>query len=223
MSHKITESKFLADEEKGEVSSILIQPRGAKLLLVLGHGSGSHMRHALVESLANALADAGVATFRYNYPYSEKGGGGLNSQKVLLSTVRNAVFAAAAAAPKLSLFAGGHSMSGRMTSMAQGEEPLPGVKGIVFFAFPTSGKAEQRTEHFADVKLPLLFFQGTRDKLTPLDSIEPAVKKLKKQATLHIVDTADHSFKVLKRCGKTEEEVKEEMAALFCKWASKVK
>ncbi|MDA0838416.1 MAG: dienelactone hydrolase family protein [Planctomycetota bacterium] len=223
MPHKISESKFLADVEKGEVSSILIRPKKADQLLVLGHGSGSHMRHALVESLAAALAEAGVATFRYNYPYSEKGGGGLNSQKVLLSTVRNAVAAASVAAEDLPLFAGGHSMSGRMTSMAQAEEPLPNVKGIVFFAFPTSGKADQRTEHFADVKLPILFFQGTRDKLTPLDSIEPAVKKLGKQATLHIVDTADHSFKILKRCGKTEEEVKEQMAGVFSEWASKVK
>ena len=214
MPHRITESRFLADEEKGEVSSILLRPRKAKLLLVLGHGSGSHMRHALVE--------AGVATFRYNYPYSERGGGGLNSQKVLLSTVRNAVKAAIGAAPKLPIFAGGHSMSGRMTSLAQAEGPLLNVKGIVFFAFPTSGKAEKRTEHLADVKVPLLFIQGTRDKLTPLDSIEPAVEKLRKQATLHIVDTADHSFKVLKRSGKTEEEVKDEMAEQFCQWAEKL-
>ncbi len=222
MPHRITESRFLADEEKGEVSSILVRPRKAKLLLVLGHGSGSHMRHALVEGLATALADAGVATFRYNYPYSERGGGGLNSQKVLLSTVRNAVKAAIGAAPKLPIFAGGHSMSGRMTSLAQAEGPLLNVKGIVFFAFPTSGKAEKRTEHLADVKVPLLFIQGTRDKLTPLDSIEPAVEKLRKQATLHIVDTADHSFKVLKRSGKTDEEVKDEMAEQFCQWAEKL-
>ena len=191
--------RFLTTEEKGEVSAILDRPDDARTRLVLAHGSGANMRHAFIAGLSAALVDAGVATFRYQYPYSEKGGGGLDGRKVLLATVRNAIAAATAEAPDLPLFAGGHSMSGRMTSLAFADAPLP-VQGIVFVAFPLNGGKgpTERAEHFADVTAPLLFLQGTKDKLADIDAVQSVCKDLGNQATLHIVDTADHGFKVLK-------------------------
>ena len=137
------ELKFTAHEEKGEVSALYLRPREAGALLVLGHGAGTSMRHTFMEELAQALAAAGVATFRYNYPYSEKGGGGMDGEKVRLSTVRAAVAAAARQAPGLPLFAGGHSMSGRMTSMAAAGEPLAGLRGSSSSPSPCTRRASR--------------------------------------------------------------------------------
>ena len=215
------ELKFTAHEEKGEVSALYLRPRGAEALLVLGHGAGTHMRHTFMEELAQALAAAGVATFRYNYPYSEKGGGGMDGEKVRLSTVRAAVAAAARQARSLPLFAGGHSMSGRMTSMAAAGEPLAGLRGILFFAFPLhpAGKPGiERAAHLEKVTVPMLFISGPRDALAELSLLEPAVKKLGKQATLHLVDTADHGFRVRKRSRSSTEPVMEELARVAASW-----
>ena len=144
---ELKELKFTAHEEKGEVSALYLRPRGAGALLVLGHGAGTSMRHPFMEELAQALAAAGVATFRYNYPYSEKGRGGMDGEKVRLSTVRAAVAAAARQARGLPLFAGGHSMSGRMTSMAAAEEPLGRPAGDPLLRLPPApgGQAGDRT------------------------------------------------------------------------------
>ncbi len=214
---------FLATEEKGSVSAILDIPADAQSLLVLGHGSGSNMRHVLVEGLSGALVAEGVATFRYQYPYSEKGGGGLDGRKVLLATVRNAIGTAASEVPDLPLFAGGHSMSGRMTSLAFADSPLP-VKGIVFAAFPLNGGKghEERAEHFENVSVPLLFLQGTKDKLADIDNVKSVCKRLGDQAHLHVVDTADHGFKVLKRSGKTHEEVLTELGDTVAQWTARI-
>lgn len=218
------ELRFLATEDKGEVSAILDRPDDARSLLVLGHGSGTNMRHSFIAGLSEALVNTGVATFRYQYPYSEKGGGGLDGRRVLLATVRAAVETAAQEAPDLALFAGGHSMSGRMTSLAAAEEPLPHVRGIVFVAFPLNGGKgpNERAEHFKDVNSPLLFLQGTKDKLADLDNIRTVCNGLGDQATLHVVDTADHGFKVLKRSGKTHEQVIEELAGVIAAWTTGV-
>lgn len=217
------ELRFLATAEKGEVSAILDRPKDAVSLLVLGHGSGSNMRHSLIAGISSTLVEAGVATFRYQYPYSEKGGG-LDSRAVLLATVRQAVNTAAAEAPDLPLFAGGHSMSGRMTSLAFAESPLPHVRGIVFFAFPLNGGKgpAERAEHFSAVTPPLLFLQGTKDKLADIDSVRSVCRSLGKQATLHEVDTADHGFKVQKRSGKTHEQVIHELAGVIASWTTGV-
>ena len=215
------ELKFTAHEEKGEVSALYLRPRGAEALLVLGHGAGTHMRHTFMEELARALAAAGVATFRYNYPYSEKGGGGMDGEKVRLSTVRAAAAAAARQAGGLPLFAGGHSMSGRMTSMAAAGEPLDGLRGILFFAFPLhpAGKpGTERAAHLEQVTVPMLFISGPRDALAELSLLEPAVKKLGKRATLHLVDTADHGFRVRKRSRSSTEPVMEELARVASSW-----
>lgn len=209
--------KFLATEEKGEVSALIAKPNGAEALLVLGHGAGTNMRHAFMQDLSDGLNDAGIATFRFNYPYSERGGG-MDGEKVRLATVRAAVATALDHANGLPVFAGGHSMSGRMVSMACSHEPMDGLKGIVFFAFPLhAGKpSAERAVHLQDVPVPMLFLSGQRDKMADMKLLEPVVRGLN-QATLHVVDTADHGFKVLKR-RNTDEPVLEELARVAGGW-----
>ena len=176
----VHEMKFLATPEKGEVSALLVRPEGATHLLVLGHGASTNMRHATLQSIADRLAEVGIATFRYNFPYSENGKG-RDGQAVCTETIRSAVAAAQKAAPDLPLLAGGHSFSGRMTSTAASESPLEGVHGLVFFSFPLhlAGKPEtKRADHLADVTVPMLFLSGTRDELADLDLLRPVCEKL---------------------------------------------
>ena len=221
MNYEAIESKFIATAEKGEVSSILIRPDDAKWLLVLGHGASTTMRHSTLQTIAERLADIGIATFRYQFPYMERGGGGRESQAVALATVRSAVAAAHAAADDLSILVGGHSYSARMSSLTAAEAPIEHVRGLVFFAFPLhpSGKeGTERAEHLDDVTVPMLFLSGTRDKLAVLDLLVPVCKNLGDKATLHLLDTADHGFKVLKRSRKTEEDVFVEMARVLSEW-----
>ena len=214
--------KFTATLEKGEVSALLLRPANAEVVLVLGHGAGTDMRHRSMETLAQALAERGIATFRYNFPYKEKRGGGRpDSKEVVTATVRSAVNAATQAAGDLPLFAGGRSFGGRMSSLAASQAPLPNVRGIVFFGFPLHppGKlSTERAEHLFKVEVPMLFLQGPRDNLATPELLEPIVKKLGKRATLHMVAGADHSFKVLKSSGRTDKEVLEELAATAAAW-----
>ena len=220
MSYEAIESKFIATPEKGEVSSLLMRPDDAEWLLVLGHGSGTNMRSSTLQTISERLADIGIATFRYQFPYMERGGGGRESQAVALATVRAAVAAAHEAASDLSILVGGHSYSGRMSSLTAAESPIEHVQGLVFFAFPLhpSGReGTERAEHLDDVTVPMLFLSGTRDKLAVLDLLEPVCEKLSDKATLHLLDTADHGFKVLKR-RNTEEDVFVEMARVLSEW-----
>lgn len=209
--------KFLATEEKGEVSALIARPDGAEALLVLGHGAGTNMRHTFMQDLSDALNEAGIATFRFNYPYSERGGG-MDGEKVRLATVRAAVATALDHANGLPVFAGGHSMSGRMVSMACAQEPMDGLNGIVFFAFPLhAGKPNaERAVHLQDVLVPMLFLSGQRDKMADMKLLEPVIRGLN-DATLHVVDTADHGFKVLKR-RNTGEPVLQELARVAGGW-----
>ena len=168
------------------------------------------------------MADVGIATFRYNFPYMENGKG-RDSQAVCTATVRSAIAAAHKAAPGLPLLAGGHSFSRRMTSTAASESPLDGVTGLVFFAFPLHqpGKPDtKRAEHLRAVTVPMLFLSGTRDDLADLDLLESVCAKLKKLATLHLLDTADHGFKTLKRSRASEEDVFVEMARVVREWVA---
>jgi predicted alpha/beta-hydrolase family hydrolase len=222
MDHKVKELRFLATPEKGEVSALLVRPGEASHLLVLGHGASTDMRHATLQAIAQRMADVGIATFRYNFPYMEHGRG-RDSQAVCTATVRSAVKAAHGAAPDLPLLAGGHSFGGRMTSTAASESPLDGVHGLIFFAFPLHqpGKPDtKRAEHLDAVTVPMLFLSGTRDELAHPDHLEPVCKKLGKRATLHPLDTADHGFRTLKRSRKSEEDVFVEMARVVRDWAS---
>lgn len=214
------EIKFLATPDKGEVSAILMRPENATHLLVLGHGASSNMRTPLLTNIAEHLAAVGIATFRYNFPYSENRTG-RNSNATCVETIRSAVTAAHKAAPDLPLLAGGHSFSGRMTSTAAAESPLDNVRGIVFFSFPLhpAGKpSTERAGHLKNVDVPMLFISGTRDELGHLELLDPVVKGLQ-HATLHLIDTADHSFKIQKTKRESKEDVFDEIAGAIAIWA----
>jgi predicted alpha/beta-hydrolase family hydrolase len=221
MAHKTKEMKVLATAEKGEVSALLIRPAGASHMLVLGHGASTSMRHATLQTIAERMADVGIATFRYNFLYMEHGAG-RDSQEVCAATVRSAVAAAHKATPDLHLLAGGHSFGGRMTSTAASETPLENVDGLVFFAFPLHqpGKPDtKRADHLSAVTVPMLFLSGTRDEMANLDLLQLVCKKLGKRATLHPLDTADHGFRILKRSRKSDEDLFVEMARVLKEWA----
>jgi predicted alpha/beta-hydrolase family hydrolase len=222
MAGEAAESKFVATPEKGEVSALMIRPDRSSALLVLGHGASTNMRHSTLQTIAERLAGVGIATFRYNFPYSE-GGRGRDSQAVCTATVRSAVAAARRAAPDLRLLAGGHSFGGRMTSTAASEAPLDGVQGLVFFSFPLHQPGQldtKRADHLASVAVPMLFLSGTRDELAELDLLRRVCAKLGRRATLHVLDTADHGYKILKRSRKGDEDVFDEMARVVGEWAS---
>jgi len=214
--------RFLATPEKGEVSALFVRPGNASHLLVLGHGASTNMRHATLQTIADRMAEAGIATFRYNFPYMEHGRG-RDSREVCTATVRAAVAVARMAALDLRLLAGGHSFGGRMTSTAASESPLDGVHGLVFFSFPLHQPGSpdtKRADHLGAVTVPMLFLSGTRDELANLDLLQPVCKKLGKRATLHLLDTADHGFRTLKRSRKSQEDVFVEMARVVREWAS---
>jgi predicted alpha/beta-hydrolase family hydrolase len=222
VTYPIEELKFLATSSKGDVSALLMRPENATHLLVLGHGASSNMRTPLLTTIAEHLADQNIATFRYNFPYSENKRG-RDPNPVCVATIRSAVAAAHKASPDLTLLAGGHSFSGRMTSTAQSEQSIENLKGLVFFSFPlhpAGAPATTRAEHLANINIPMLFLSGTRDALAELDLLEPVVKDLGNRATLHLLDTADHSFKVLKKTRQSTEDVFVEMAHVVKVWAA---
>lgn len=216
--------KFTATPEKGEVSAILMQPAGATHLLVLGHGAGADMRASAMQNIAENLATRGIATFRYNFPFKEHGRGGVDSPKVATATVRSATAAAHKLEPKLTLLAGGHSFGGRMTTTAQSESPLDDVKGLVLFSFPLhvpNQPSDTRAAHLSTIKIPMLFLTGTRDALNDLALFHPVIRRLGRHATLHLLDTADHSYKTLKRSRISDEDVFAEMARVTSEWTDR--
>jgi predicted alpha/beta-hydrolase family hydrolase len=210
-------------DERTTVSALLREADAPHALLVLAHGAGAGMRHAFMEATAERLAARGVSTLRYQFPYMERGGRRPDSPRVAVQAVRAAVAAAAALKTGLPVFAGGKSFGGRMTSTAAAEGPLPGVEGIVFLGFPLHAPGKTGTErarHLADVSVPMLFLQGTRDRLADLEGITSVCEGLGERATLHVVDGADHSFHVLKRSGRTDAEALDEIAASVAGWTS---
>ena len=219
------EISFQATKSSGKVSALLMRPKNARWLLVLGHGAGAGMRRKFMEAIVGRLAEHEIATFRYQFPFMERGTKRPDPRPILLTTVRSAVDAAVKAAGDVPLLAGGKSMGGRMTSMAAAESPLPKVQGLVFFGFPLHPPGQtstERSDHLAKVTVPTLFLQGTRDSLANLNLLQPICKKLGKLATLHIIDGADHSFHVLKSLGKTDDQVMEELGRTVGAWASRL-
>ncbi len=209
-------------EGGGEVSALLCRPAKARRLLVLAHGAGAGMSHPFMEKLASELAGVGVATLRYQFPYMEQKRRVPDASAVLTATVVAAVHAAAEAAPGLPLLAGGKSMGGRMTSQAAAERPLDGVRGLVFFGFPLhppNRPGTKRAEHLAKVTVPMLFLQGTRDALADLTLLRPVCAKLGPRAKLHVIESADHSFHVLKSSGRNDAEVLRELVETAASWA----
>jgi len=210
----------------GDVSGILTCPAGARWLLALAHGAGAGMTHPFLEKLAGELAKAGVATLRYQFPYMEERRRVPDSPAVATATVAAAVRAAEKAAPGLGLLAGGKSFGGRMSSQAASQGLLGGVRGLVFFGFPLhppNKPGTKRAEHLAKVPMPMLFLQGTRDTLADLKLLQPICAELGSRVTLHIIESADHSFHVLKSSGLNDGGVLRELAQTTASWAENLK
>jgi predicted alpha/beta-hydrolase family hydrolase len=207
------------------VSALLIRPAQCRACYVFAHGAGAGMTHASMETVAAELGRRGIATLRYQFPYMERGSKRPDAPSVAHATVRAAAAEAGRCCPSLPLIAGGRSFGGRMTSQAQALSPLPGVRGLAFLGFPLhpAGKpSSDRARHLADVNVPMLFLQGTRDALAELGLLEPVVKRLGSPATLHLLDGADHSFHVLKSSGRNDREVMDEALDAFAAWVDGV-
>jgi predicted alpha/beta-hydrolase family hydrolase len=207
---------------EGSVSGLLHLPRGATHLYVLAHGAGAGMRHPFLEAMATQLAEQKIGTLRYQFPYMERGRKSPDTPSVAIAAVRAAVARASELHPELPLIAGGKSFGGRMTSQAQAQAALPGVRGLAFLGFPlhAPGKPDTtRGDHLAQVSIPMLFLQGARDDFARLDLITQVCERLSPRATLALVDGADHSFGVRKSAGRTAQEVRDQLCTTLADWA----
>ncbi len=214
------------------VSGIVLEAEDPAALLVLGHGAGAPMTHPFMERLAAALAGEGISTLRYNFAYMEAGRKRPDYIRRLLAVVRSALRAGRDFAGGMPLFAGGKSMGGRMTStlvaeraQTGGQVAKDGLDGLVFFGFPlhAPGRRESvRGDHLAHVPCPMLFHQGTRDRLADLELLRPVLELIGPRATLHVVEGGDHSLGMLKSSGRTQDEVLAEVAGITRRWADGV-
>jgi predicted alpha/beta-hydrolase family hydrolase len=203
------------------VSGLFDLPANARACYVFGHGAGAGMNHPSMASVADDLSQQGIATLRYQFPYMENGSRRPDPPALCHATVRAAVAAALRLAPSLRLVAGGRSFGGRMTSQAQALAPLPGVSGLAFFAFPLhpAGRpSQERADHLSDVKIPMLFLQGTRDDLATLELLQPVVQRLGARATLKLLQDADHSFHVRASSGRRDPQVRQEAVRAMIDW-----
>lgn len=203
------------------VSGLWQSPADPVAVLVLAHGAGAGMTHRHMAATADGLEERGVATLRYQFPYMEKGGKRPDPPGVAQAAVRAAVDEGRRRAGDLPLFAGGRSFGARMTSQAQAKAALPGVRGLVFFAFPLhpSGKPGiDRADHLKAVAVPMLFLQGTKDTLAELDLLKPVVAGLGPRASLVLAEDADHSFHVPARTGRKDPEVLAQLLAQAVTW-----
>jgi len=207
------------------VSALLLVPPRASACCVFAHGAGAGITHPFMTAVATGLAERGIATLRYQFPYMEKRAKRPDPPKVAHAAVRAAVAEARRRTPKLSLIAGGKSFGGRMTSQAQAVQPLGGVVGLVFFGFPLhpAGKpSRERAAHLSEIDIPMLFLQGTHDALADLGELEPVCRALGSRATLKLLADADHSFHVPARTGRKDAEVLSEALDAFAAWAAKL-
>lgn len=215
----------IALDDQRQVSGILLAPSDARVCYVLAHGAGAGMSHPFMTAIANGLAERGIATLRYQFPYMEQRSRRPDNPKVAQATVRAAVLEASKIVPDHILVAGGKSFGGRMTSQAQAASPLPGVHGLVFLGFPLhpAGRpSDERGYHLFQVKIPMLFLQGTRDALADTKNLEPLVQQLGTRATLKLFQDADHSFHVPARTGRTDADVKTDMLDAIAAWVETV-
>jgi hypothetical protein len=216
-----TQSLKIAVPGAGKVSALLDLPAEPFACYVFAHGAGAGMEHAFMAAVAEGLVQRGVAVLRFQFPFMEQGSKRTDAPPVAQAAARAAVREAAARAPGLALFAGGKSFGGRMSSQAQADDPLPGVRGLVFVGFPLhpAGKpSTQRAAHLEQVKVPMLFLQGTRDALADLDLVRQVTSGLPDRATLHVVDGADHAFHVLARSGRNDAQVRDEILDATVAW-----
>jgi hypothetical protein len=197
------------------VSGLWQKPRVAKAALVLAHGAGAGMAHPWMSAAADGLGERGIATLRFNFPYMERGSKRRDGPALAQAAVLAATAEAARLGPGLPLFAGGKSYGGRMTSRAQSTEPLPGVRGLVFFGFPlhpAGAPGSERAKPLDEVKVPMLFLQGTNDALADLKLLRKVVAGLGPHATLTLSEHADHNFHVPAKSGGNDMAV---MAAVL--------
>src|SRR5881409_2104014 len=217
------ESLTIDLEDGRTVSGLLQMPLQPLACLALAHGAGAGMTHPFLSALAAGLAERRIAALRYQFPFMERGSRRPDPPALAQATVRTALVLARRLVPRIPLFAGGKSFGGRMTSQAQAESPLPGVRGLVFLGFPLhppGQPSEERGKHLFEVKIPLLFLQGTRDEFAKLQLLEPLCKKLSR-ATLTLFRDADHSFHVPARSGRKDSEVRVELLDVVASWIRK--
>jgi uncharacterized protein len=218
-------SHLITVDDTHRVSALLLLPPAARACFVMAHGAGAGMEHPSMETLATELSTLKIATLRYQFPYMERGSRRPDRPELCHATVRAAVADARRLAPDLPLVAGGRSFGGRMTSQAQAIAPLPGVRGLAFLAFPlhpADRPSNERAEHLSEVKIPMLFLQGTRDALADLNTLQGVVKRLGKRATLKLLDNADHSFHVPARTGRKDPEVRSELLHVLADWIDRL-
>jgi predicted alpha/beta-hydrolase family hydrolase len=211
----------IAVDDAQRVSGLLQTPGEARACFVMAHGAGAGMAHPFMAAFANELAERGIATLRYQFPYMERGSKRPDTPKLAHATVRAAVAEASRRVPELSLFAGGKSFGGRMTSQAQAASPLSGVRGMVFLGFPLhpAGRpSDERGAHLFAVQIPMLFMQGTRDQLADLPLLQALVGQLGARATLKLFQDADHSFHVPARTGRKDSAIGAEMSDALAGW-----
>ncbi|WP_421725282.1 alpha/beta family hydrolase [Bauldia sp.] len=216
--------RFAVDDDRS-VSGLLDAPPSPTACLVFAHGAGAAMGHPFMTAIAEGLSASGIAVLRFNFPYMEAGSRRPDRPPVAMATVRAATAEAATLVPDVPLFAGGKSFGGRMTSQAQAETPLPGVRGLIFFGFPlhASGKPSvERADHLSSIELPMLFLQGTRDSLADQGLIRSVCEGLGARATLHIVEDGDHSFHVRKASGRDDVAVRDEIVAAVVSWIATI-
>ncbi|HEY7889720.1 MAG TPA: alpha/beta family hydrolase [Steroidobacteraceae bacterium] len=203
------------------VSGLFDRPRAARALCILAHGAGAGMEHPSMQAVATGLAARSIATLRYQFPYMEQRSRRPDPPAVCHATVRAAVAQAGRLAPDLPLIAGGRSFGGRMTSQAQAQSPLAGVRGLVFLAFPLhpAGRpGAERAAHLQEVSIPMLFIQGTRDELADPSLLRALVERLGSRATLHLLEDADHGFHIPARSGRKDVDVRDDALNAVRTW-----
>jgi predicted alpha/beta-hydrolase family hydrolase len=208
-------------DEAQRVSGLLIVPPGARACYVLAHGAGAGMAHPFMAAVATGLAARGIASLRYQFLSMERRAKRPDPPALAHAAVRAAAAEAARRLPGFALVAGGKSFGGRMTSQAQAAAPLPGVRGLAFLGFPLhpAGKpSDDRARHLFEVRIPMLFLQGTRDALADQALLRPVIERLGARASLRVFDDADHSFHVPARSGRRDAEVRTELLDALAAW-----
>jgi uncharacterized protein len=221
MNRSIAQPITIVIDAAHTVSGLLWMPAGARACHILAHGAGAGMAHPFMHAVAAGLAERDIATLRYQFPYMEKRANRPDPPSLAHATVRAAAAEAARLAPGLPLVAGGKSFGGRMTSQAQAESALPGVRGLVFLGFPlhpANRPSDERAEHLFKVEVPMLLLQGTRDALAQTQLISSVTKRLGERASLHLIEDAGHSFHVPARTGRTDREALDDLLDVLAQW-----
>jgi uncharacterized protein len=212
-------------DDTHRVSGLLQAPPKPRACYVLAHGAGAGMDHPFLAAVAAELKERGIASLRYQFPYMEAGGKRPDPPKLAQAAARAAVAEASRLLPGLPLIAGGKSFGGRMTSQAQAAAPLAGVHGLAFLGFPLhpAGRpSRDRADHLFEIRIPMLFLQGTRDALAELAELEPLCAALAPLASLKLFADADHSFHVPVRSGRNDRQLRSDMLDAFAAWADEV-